>query len=132
MNKNIENLVRTELQNHINKDSSFAETMVLSEYNQANVSFPCVVLNEMDNRSNARTMTTDGEQHAILMYQVDWYADTKEELKELAALSCAYFESRRFTRLSMGMVDNLLDKNIKRMVARFTVLHGKNNYLYQV
>lgn len=109
-----------------------AGATVKGVYVNAPSKFPFVSITESDNYS-AELDTSDSEQFAVVMYEVNVYSNDanrkKTECKNLMKICSDKFYKLNFTRLSCNPVPNLEDASIYRMVARFrAVTDGTNIY----
>lgn len=95
---------------------------------------PAVSLVEADNRVATRYRTTNIENAATVMYEVNVYsnkaAGKKTEAKSIAATVDEAFASIGFTRTMRNQVPNFNDTRIYRIVARYEAIIDKDFWIY--
>lgn len=130
--------VETEIFNAIsNKMRSLYPTLFMTgEYVKSPPSFPAVSLVEMDNTMYTATQTsTDVENHASLMYELDVYSNKikgkKSECKAIAALIDKEMAFFGFTRVMLQPIPNMDDATIYRIKGRYKAVVSKDKQIYR-
>ena len=109
---------------------------VSGEYVKAPSAFPHVSIVEQDNYPTLEHLSTsDKEQFATLMYEVNVYTNTvgykKSEAKDIMEAVDGEFSKLGFARTMCNPISNLSDATIYRMVARYTATVGKDFWVYR-
>ncbi len=130
--------VETEIFNAIsNKMRSLYPTLFMTgEYVKSPPSFPAVSLVEMDNTMYTATQTsTEVENHASLMYELDVYSNKikgkKSECKAIAALIDKEMAFFGFTRVMLQPIPNMDDATIYRIKGRYKAVVSKDKQIYR-
>lgn len=97
--------------------------------------FPAVSIVEKNN-SVVQRMRTDRIENAVsLMYEANVYSNkvgySKVEAKEILSVVDAAFEKIGFTRTFSNPVQNLEDKTVYRIVARYEAVMDRDFVVYQ-
>lgn len=96
------------------------EGCISAEYDPAPPALPFVTLIEIDNYTDLNKRgTAETEEYAILSYEANVYAESKQQCKCIANLLDEAMARLNFSRLSMQQVTNLADPTIHRMVGRY-------------
>lgn len=107
---------------------------VTGEYVPAPPKFPAVSIVEADNRVATRYRTTNIENAASVMYEVNVYSNRasgkKSEAKAIAATLDEKFAELGFTRTMKNQVPNLNDASIYRIVCRYEAIIDKDFWIY--
>lgn len=116
--------------------ATYSSIYVVGEYVKSPPNFPCVSLVEMDNSVNESTQTSsENENHAKLMYQVDVYSNKasgkKSECKAIAAFVDNQMSALGFTRTMLQPIPNMDDATVYRMTGRYTALISKNKTIFR-
>lgn len=97
--------------------------------------FPAVSIIETSNTTLARARTKAIENAATVAFEVNVYSNklgySKLEAKEILAVINTSFERLGFTRTLCSPMQNLEDKNIYRVVARYEAVIDKDFWVYQ-
>lgn len=107
---------------------------VSGEYVKAPSVFPHVSMVEQDNYPTAEHLSTsDTEQFATLMYEVNVYSNKstskKSQCRSIMKVIDDLMYRRNFTRISLSPVPNLENASIYRLVARYRAeTDGTNLY----
>ena len=106
------------------------------EYVKAPSAFPHVSIVEQDNYPTLEHLSTsDKEQFATLMYEVNVYTNTvgykKSEAKDIMEAVDGEFSKLGFARTMCNPISNLSDATIYRMVARYTATVDKDLWVYR-
>lgn len=103
--------------------AEFAGIFVSGEYVPTPPKFPAVSIVEADNRIATRYRTTEIENGAIVMYEVNVYSNKvsgkKAEAKAVAAVLDNEFRKLGFSRTMKNQVPNMNDATIYRIVCRY-------------
>ena len=103
-----------------------------SEYVTEPASFPFATLIEISNITDTGHRTSsDAEEYAVLTYELNAYALTKQECRTVADAIDTAMTKLNFTRISMSFIPNLADTAIYRINARYTGAAGRNNVIYR-
>lgn len=115
--------------------SSYDGIWVSGEVTDLPASFPAVTIVEQDNSVVGRMRTTNIENAAALMYEVNVYSNTigykKAEAKAIMAAVDAEFARLGFSRTMCNPISNLQDAKIYRMIARYQADVDKDFWVYQ-
>lgn len=107
---------------------------VSGEYVKAPSTFPHVSIVEQDNYPTLEHLSTsDKEQFATLMYEVNVYSNKstskKTQCRNIMKVIDDLMYQRNFTRISLSPIPNLENASIYRLVARYRVeTDGANLY----
>ena len=129
--------IENEIFNEVSKKvrEKFPDIYMTGEYVKSPSSFPCASLIEVDNSTFSDTMTTSGESHAVLMYELNVYSNKtkgkKAECKEIVALIDEILMGLNFTRIMLEPVPNQNDATIYRMFGRYRAVVSKNNSIFR-
>ncbi len=130
--------IETELFDLIDEQAKekFPELFLTGEYVKSPSEFPCVSVVEIDNTADSATATTDdGENHALLTYEVNIYSNRrtgkKSECRKIGAFIDGIFGSLNFTRTMLEPVPNLQDATIYRLLGRYEAEADKYGNLYR-
>lgn len=108
---------------------------VSGEYVASPAKFPAVTIVEADNRVLERMRTTNIENAASVMYEVNVYSNKtsgkKAEAKAVMNTADEAFAEIGFTRTFREQVPNLADSTIYRIVARYQGVVDKDLWVYQ-
>lgn len=101
-------------------DGMLPENGMSAEYDPAPPVLPFVTLTEMDNYIDRDLRgTADKEEFAVVVYEMDVYAEDKRECRNIASVADEAMTRLGFTRLSLKPVINLADAHIHRMNGRY-------------
>jgi len=96
---------------------------VISEYPDVAPSFPCIVVEELSNISDATTIDSGGEQYNQITFNIDIFDNSTSKrttvrnlMKSVDAILCDYYG---MNRMSSGQVPNFMDANIYRYNLRY-------------
>lgn len=113
----------------------YPDLFITGEYVKTPPSFPCVSLIEMDNAVFRDSQTTDGENHAVVMYELNVYSNRtvgkKAECKEIVAYFDELLKELNFTRMMLEPIPNQDEATIYRMLGRYRAIVSKNNTIYR-
>lgn len=105
-----------------------------SEYVPVPPKLPCVSIVEADNRVLARMRTTNVENAASVMYEVNIYSNKasmkKSEAKAITSTLDSAFAEIGFTRTMRNQVPNFNDATIYRIVCRYEAVVDKDFWIY--
>lgn len=111
----------------------FKKISISGEYVASPPMFPHVSVVQTDSRTHLRTRDSDGEHHTQAEFEINVYSKKdghrKEECKEIITIINDVMLEMNGRRTSLSPVVNLLDDNIYRIVARYSVLSG-DEYFY--
>lgn len=97
--------------------------------------FPAVSIVEINNSVLLSARTAKIENAALVAYEVNVYSNktgyNKIEAKEILSVVDAAFEKLGFTRTFCNPVQNLEDKNIYRIVARYEAAVDRDLWIYR-
>lgn len=97
--------------------------------------FPAVTIEERDNYVYTRASTTNIENAANVMYEVNVYTNRvgykKQDAQEIMSFIDEIMADLKFTRTMMQPIDNLSDATIYRMVARYEATVDTDFMIYQ-
>ena len=130
--------IETELFNSISNKvrESYPNIYMTGEYVKSPPTFPAVSLVEMNNSSYTDTQTsTELENHASLMYEVDIYSNKtngkKSECKAIASLIDTEMAVYGFTRVMLQPIPNMDDATIYRIKGRYRAVVSKDKVIYR-
>ena len=114
----------------------FPKTYVTGDYVKIPPLFPCVAIVQEDNTTYAATQTSsESENHAVIMHQVDVYsnrqANKKAECKAIISEIDKIMLNLGFTRTMLRPIPNGDDATIYRMTGRYVAIVGKDNTIYR-
>lgn len=109
---------------------------ITSEYDKTPSSFPCVWVEEIENKAYRSTQTeVDMENHVELGYEINVFSNKtrskKSECKKIIALIDKTMLNMGFSRTMLSSVPNLDDATIYRMTARYNCIMSKNGIIYR-
>lgn len=109
---------------------------IAGEYVQSPSQFPFVSIIEADNTPLQRTQTSDsGENHAILMYEINVYSNKakgkKAECKAIVAVVDSEMMTMGFTRMMLNPIQNMNDATVYRILGRYRAVVSKTNVIYR-
>ena len=97
--------------------------------------FPAVSIVEISNGVVMRARTSNIENAVSVAYEVNVYSNkvgySKIEAKEILSVVDASFQNLGFTRVFCNPIQNLEDRNIYRIVARYEAVIDKDFWIYQ-
>lgn len=97
--------------------------------------FPAVSIVEINNSVLSRARTDNIENAVSVAYEVNIYSNktgyNKMEAKEILSVVDSSLQSLGFTRTFCNPVQNLEDRNIYRIVARYEAAIDKDFWIYQ-
>lgn len=129
----IENEIFTKVSEKIRE--KYPKAFVTGEYVKSPSSFPCVSLIEMDNSALRESWSTDGEEHASLMYEVNVYSNKttgkKAECKAIVALIDETLMALNFARIMLEPIPNQDDSTIYRMLGRYRAIVSKDKTIFR-
>ena len=116
--------------------AEYPNIFMTGEYVKSPSSFPAVSLVEMDNSVYTSTQTsTDIENHASLMYELDVYSNKtkgkKSECKAIASLIDNEMARLGFSRTMLQPIPNMDDATIYRIKGRYKAVVSKENVIYR-
>ena len=131
---NIETEVFNEVSAKVREE--YPNIYMSGEYVKSPPSFPATSLVEMDNNVYTSTQTSsDNENHASLMYEVNTYSNKvkgkKSECKAIMTLIDNEMIRLGFTRTMLQPIPNMDDATIYRMTARYTAIVSKDKTIYR-
>ena len=114
----------------------YPDVFITGEYVKSPPSFPAVSIIEQDNTTYTTTQTsTEYENHASLMYEVDIYSNKtkgkKSECKAIATLIDTEMAFYGFTRTMLQPIPNMNDATIYRIKARYKAVVSKDKVIYR-
>ena len=114
---------------------AFPGIFVSGEYVDTPAKFPAVTIVEEDNAVVQRMRTTNIENAATLMYEVNVYTNTvgykKSEAKDIMEAIDDEFSKLGFARTMCNPISNLSDATIYRIVARYTASIDRDVLVYR-
>lgn len=114
---------------------AFKDIIVIGEFIKSPPKFPCVTIIERENSVYTNSQDDSTENHANLMYEINVYSNKitgkKSECRNIISAIDNEFQKIGFTRKFMQSIDNIEDYSIYRIVARFTGIADKNNFIYR-
>lgn len=124
------NTLATVLRAEYNPISIYGETVDVPSV------FPCVVIEERDNRVYERSQTgATTENHASVMYEINVYSNKrvgkKAEVKAIFNQIDTEMANMNFTRKLLNPIGNLADGTIYRMVGRYQAVVSTDHVLYR-
>ena len=114
----------------------YPDIYMTGEYVKSPSSFPAVSFVEMDNSVDTSTQTsTDIENHANLMYEVNVYSNKtvgkKSECKEIISLIDKEMALIGFSRTMLQPIPNMDDATIYRITARYKGVVSKDKTIFR-
>lgn len=107
--------------------NKFVSKQVLSP-----TAFPAASLIEMDNATiRNRQSSTPGENFALITYQLDVFAKTKRECREVFAAADEMMLKLNFSRMSGRYIDNPGNPDVFRYTARYEAEVDPDGNLYR-
>lgn len=118
------------------KDSNGKWTIFVSgEYTPSPASFPAVTIEETNNSVYQRMRTTNIENAASVLYEVNVYSNKvgykKAEAQEIMSFIDDIMSGLGFTRTMCNPLPNLADATIYRLTARYEAIIDKDLWIYQ-
>ena len=115
--------------------SKYPDIFVTGDLSFSPARFPAVSIVEAGNSVVKDMRTNNIENAALVMYEVNVYSNkigyNKLEAKEIMSVVDSVFSSLGFTRVFSNPVQNLENKNIFRIVARYEATVDKDLWIYQ-
>lgn len=106
-----------------------------TEDNPKPASFPHVSLVESDDYTYTRTITRQGETHAVKLYSVNVYSNSeagrKAEAEKIMGVIDDEMLSMGFVRRSMLPASNLNQATVYRIAARYSGVVSKSGMIYR-
>ena len=94
--------------------------------------FPAGSLIEMDNTTiRSRQSSTPIENFALITYQLEIYATTKNKCKSVFSVADEVMISMNFARISGMYVPDLNNTKVARYVARYEAVIDRNGNIYR-
>ena len=129
----IENIVFSSIAGVLRAE--YPDIFVSGEFTDLPAKFPAVTIVESDNSIVQRMRTTNIENAANVMYEVNVYSNKigykKSEAKEILSTIDEEFSRLGFARTMCNPVANLQDATIYRIVARYEAAVDKNFWIYR-
>ena len=129
--------VENEIFNTVSKavKSAYSDVYMSGEYVKSPPNFPAVSLIEMDNSVYDKTQTTNVENHAELMYEVNVYSNKqsgkKSECKAIISLIDNELAALGFSRIMLQPIPNMDDATIYRMTGRYRAVASKDKEIFR-
>ena len=137
----IESKIVDTIFNAVKDESAYPNADVTTGFDEKTATFPCVVVQEIDNVPYRRTNTDDcAENYTRLTYEVSVYTDNvnsaKTEGKKILGIVDSAMQSLKFRRLRKNVPLNIA-RTIFRQYARYDVIVSKpmlvgNDTVYQM
>lgn len=109
-----------------------AKNKFVSTYLASPTGFPAASLIEMDNSTvQAKQSSTPVENFASVMYQLDVFANTKAECRNVFATADDEMISMNFTRISGRYIDNPGNTKVIRYTARYEAWIDPDGNIYR-
>ena len=83
-------------------------------------SIPCTFIREMDNRTYKKSETDSGENHAVLVYEINTFGSIADGASVQAAID-AEMQNMKFERSFSKTIPNA-DNTLCRVIARYTAI----------
>ena len=113
--------------------SKFAKGKFVSMYVPDPTGFPAGALYELSNTTvRKRQSSTPVENFARIMYQLDVYALSKQEAKDLLNAVDEQMIALGFTRLGGDFSDNVSNVNVFRYAARYEAEIDREGNIYRI
>jgi hypothetical protein len=129
----IENEIFDEVSKRVRE--RFPNVFMTGEYVKSPSSFPCTSLVEMDNATFDVSMATDGENHAVVMFELNVYSNKtkgkKAECKAIVAFIDEILMGFNFSRIMLQPISNPNDATIYRMLGRYRAVVSKNKTIFR-
>ena len=113
----------------------YPEIFATGDLSASPARFPAVSIVEINNSVLSRARTNNIENAVSVAYEVNIYSNktgyNKIEAKEILAVVDSSFQNLGFTRTFCNQVQNLEDRNIYRIVARYEAVIDKDFWIYQ-
>ena len=110
-----------------------ASGKVSSVYVPSPTAYPAASLYELSNITDPkRQSSTPIENFSLITYQLDCYAKTKPECRELYKVADARLISLGFTRINGTFLDNLDNTNVFRYTARYEAEIDNDGVIYRI
>lgn len=107
--------------------NKFVSKQVLSP-----TAFPAASLIEMDNATiRARQSSTPVENYALITYQLDVFAKTKRECRDVFAAADGAMIAMNFSRMSGRYIDNPGNTDVFRYTARYEAEIDPDGNIYR-
>lgn len=128
----IENEIISYITDALKKE--FPNITVYSDSSLVPSSFPCVVIEEIDNYDYEKTQDSGSlENHAVLMYETNTYSNKasgrKSECKKIFAFIDDLFKKMGFTRTTRSLI-SINDSTAHRLIGRYKGIADKNKNIY--
>ena len=137
----IESKVVDTIFNAVKANNAYPNADVTTGFDERNATFPCVVVEEVNNAPLRRMDTDDcAENYTVLTYEVSVYTDdvnkAKTEGKKILDIVDTALQGLKFRRVRKNKPLNI-NRTIFRQYARYEVIVGKpivsgNNTIYQM
>ena len=109
-----------------------AKNKFVSKQVLSSTAFPAASLIEMDNATiRNRQSSTPGENFALITYQLDVFAKTKRECREVFAAADEMMLKLNFSRMSGRYIDNPGNPDVFRYTARYEAEVDPDGNLYR-
>lgn len=113
----------------------YPDIFVTGDLSASPAQFPAVSIVEINNSVINSVRTTNIENAARVAYEVNVYSDkigyNKMEAKSILAVADGVFSRMGFTRTFCNPIQNLENRNVYRIVARYEAIVDKNFWIYQ-
>lgn len=111
----------------------YASGKFVSSYIPTPTAYPAGCLVELINRTDRkRQSSTPVENYAVVMYQLDVYALSKQEAKAVYSATDDEMTALGFTRVSGDFLDNADNVNVFRYTARYEAEIDRDGNIYRV
>lgn len=95
--------------------------------------FPASSLIEIDNYTYRKGQSSElTENFSVIVYQLEVFATTKKECREVFSVADTAMISMNFSRISGQYIDNADNVKVFRYVARYEAMIDKNGTLYRI
>lgn len=113
----------------------YPDTFTTGDLSAAPARFPAVSIVEINNAVVQSARTKNIENAVSVAYEVNVYSNkvgyNKIEAKEILSVVDSSFQGLGFTRAFCNPVQNLEDRNIHRIVARYEAVIDRDFWIYQ-
>lgn len=114
--------------------SELTPIKVMDSYPNKNASFPCVIVQELNNNSYQQTKDSIGQHHSNISLELNILTNSETKMSDAktirnqidAILSDEYGMSRDYS----NAIPNYADENIYRYVLRYGAIVDKNRKIY--
>lgn len=137
----IESKVVDTIYNAVKANNAYPDADVTTGFDEKNATFPCVVIQEINNTPYRRSVTDDcAENHSRIEYEVSVYTDNVNNAKtigkDILNIVDNALQGLKFRRLRKNQPLNIA-RTIFRQYGRWEVIVGKpitvgNNTVYQM